>query len=139
MNQRKPRALSRSETMAKVKSRDTRPELVLRRAIWARGLRYRLRSALPGTRDIVFRREKVAVFVDGCFWHGCALHYRKPASNEGYWSTKLRRNVERDRRVDRELELLGWHTVRIWEHEVVADIDAVAERLCAVVASRRSF
>jgi DNA mismatch endonuclease (patch repair protein) len=104
--------------------RDTAPELRLRRALHALGHRYRV--SLPvqagGVRvrpDIVFPRQRVAVFVDGCFWHCCALHGRRPADPTGYWTAKLDRNVERDRRVTSSLEAEGWRVVRIWEHEPV--------------------
>lgn len=101
---------------------DTKPEIALRRALHARGYRYRkdLRLDLPdGVRvrpDIVFTARKVAVFVDGCFWHVCPEHGREPTSNEWYWTPKLRRNVERDRTADAALQAAGWRVVRLWEH-----------------------
>lgn len=115
--------------MAAIRGRDTRPELILRQALWARGYRFRLRQKLPGSPDLVFRRVRVAVFVDGCFWHGCPLHYRRPPRNTGYWDRKLERNILRDRRTDAELEKAGWTVVRIWEHEVIAELPQVIERV----------
>jgi DNA mismatch endonuclease (patch repair protein) len=105
---------------------DTKPEVVLRSALHAAGHRFRkdLRLDLDGVRvrpDIVFPRRKVAVFVDGCFWHVCPVHGREPTTNEWYWTPKLRRNVERDRAADAALRGAGWTVVRIWEHEPVAD------------------
>jgi DNA mismatch endonuclease (patch repair protein) len=80
--------------------------------------------------DIVFPRQRVAVFVDGCFWHCCATHGRRPADPTGYWSAKLDRNIERDQRVTSSLEADGWQVVRIWEHESVEDaVRAVAAAL----------
>src|SRR5689334_3181348 len=103
--------------------RDTGPELALRRELFARGLRYRVhRRPVPGLRaqaDVLFPRERVAVFVDGCFWHGCPDHGVLPKSNREFWSAKLAGNVERDRRTDRNLNESGWLVLRVWEHELV--------------------
>ena len=121
--------LSKSEQMARVRSRNTDPETALRRALRARGLRYRLEAPLPGSPDIVFVRAKLAVFVDGCFWHGCPMHYTKPVRNADFWDRKLTRNVDRDRKADAELLALGWTVVRIWEHDVADDLPAVVEQL----------
>ncbi len=110
---------------------DTKPELALRRALHGRGYRYRkdYRLDLDGGKrvrpDIAFTARRVAVFVDGCFWHSCPEHGSKPAVNVGYWDPKLRRNVERDRAADAALAAAGWEVVRIWEHESVADAVAV--------------
>jgi DNA mismatch endonuclease (patch repair protein) len=106
---------------------DTKPELALRRALHGRGYRYRKDYRLDladGKRvrpDIAFTARRVAVFVDGCFWHSCPQHGSKPAVNVGYWDPKLRRNVERDRAADTALAAAGWEVVRIWEHEPLAD------------------
>lgn len=103
------------------RSRDTKPELALRRAVYARGLRYRVAVRplpdLRATADLVFRRARVAVFMDGCFWHGCPEHHRQPTQNGSYWSQKVSKNRERDARVDLALRSAGWEVVRIWEHE----------------------
>ncbi|GAA1937527.1 very short patch repair endonuclease [Nocardioides hwasunensis] len=105
------------------RSRDTGPEMALRRALHAQGLRYRLNARpLPQIRrtaDIVFRSKRVAVFVDGCFWHGCPEHYRAPKANAQYWSAKVNRNVARDIQVDEILRDAGWVSVRVWEHEAI--------------------
>jgi DNA mismatch endonuclease (patch repair protein) len=106
------------------RKRDTRPELLLRRAVHRFGLRYRVATRplpnRPWTADLVFRSARVAVFVDGCFWHGCPEHYGEPRTNTGYWAPKIARNRERDEVVTRELCEAGWTVVRIWEHEDVA-------------------
>lgn len=104
------------------RSVDTGLELALRRALHARGLRYRknLRVDLPGLSvrpDVVFTRVRLALFADGCFWHMCPLHATEPKANSNYWGPKLRRNVARDRRVDAALDAAGWTVLRIWEHE----------------------
>ena len=107
--------------MAGNRSRDTRPELALRRILHARGLRYRNDEA-PVRRfrmraDIVFRRHRVAVFVDGCFWHSCPDHRTLPKAHREYWLAKLERTVSRDREQNAALAVAGWHVVRVWEHE----------------------
>jgi DNA mismatch endonuclease (patch repair protein) len=119
--------------MARVRSRNTDPEIKLRKALWSIGLRYRLASKLPGSPDIVFVRARVAVFVDGCFWHGCPTHYRAPKTNQDFWSRKLERNQNRDARVNTELAALGWHVVRVWEHEVHEKLEEVVSDIERVV------
>jgi DNA mismatch endonuclease (patch repair protein) len=112
-------ALSRSQQMARIRSKHTRPEEILRRLLWSRGFRYRLHVRVDGCRpDLVFRKSSVLVFIDGCFWHGCPVHYVRPRSRDGFWSEKLLANVERDVRQTRELEKRGWRVCRLWEHEV---------------------
>lgn len=115
--------------------RDTKPEVALRSALHAAGLRFRkdYRLDLDGVRvrpDIVFTRAKVAVFVDGCFWHSCPLHGTRPTRNADYWLPKLARNVERDREQDAALAAHGWQAVRIWEHESLEDaVQKVVEQV----------
>ncbi|WET79954.1 very short patch repair endonuclease [Amycolatopsis sp. QT-25] len=117
-----PKNAGRSRNMQANRRADTKPEVELRKALHHLGYRYRkdLRLTLDdGVKvrpDVVFTARKVAVFVDGCFWHVCPEHGRQPTSNEWYWAPKLRRNVERDRRVTSALEGAGWRVVRIWEH-----------------------
>src|SRR5712691_6653720 len=118
---------------------DTKPELALRRALHRLGYRYRkdyrlqLDQATRVRPDITFTARKVAVFVDGCFWHCCPDHGGQPAANTWYWEPKLRRNVERDRAADAALTQAGWQVIRVWEHEsveaaVAAVISAVGRR-----------
>lgn len=120
-------------------ARDTQPELALRRLLHASGLRYRVdRAPLPGLRrraDVVFGPAKVAVFVDGCFWHGCPEHGTRPRSNEQWWRDKLERNRRRDLDTDDRLLDAGWQVLRVWEHENPA---AAAQRVQAAVRARRS-
>ncbi|BEP13289.1 very short patch repair endonuclease [Acidothermaceae bacterium B102] len=111
--------------MASQKRRDTGAELLLRRALHAQGLRYRIHQRpLPELRreaDVVFRRARVAIFVDGCFWHGCPRHATWPATNAEFWRTKIERNVARDRDTDQLLRAAGWTPIRVWEHESPQD------------------
>jgi DNA mismatch endonuclease, patch repair protein len=126
----------RSANMRANRRTDTKPEIALRRALHALGYRYRkdFRLDLSAGRrvrpDIAFTRLKVAVFVDGCFWHACPDHGSKPKNNEWYWSPKLLRNVERDRAADAALTADGWQVVRLWEHVPLDDaVAAVLEAL----------
>ncbi|MFC5824969.1 very short patch repair endonuclease [Nonomuraea insulae] len=109
------------KSMQSNRGRDTGPELALRRAVHALGLRYRVSirplPAIRRTADLVFTKAKVAVFMDGCFWHGCPDHHTKSATNAEFWAEKVRRNRERDAETDRLLREAGWMVVRVWEHE----------------------
>ncbi len=121
--------------------RDTAPELALRRLLHARGLRYRVDTApLPGVRrraDVVFTRARVAVFVDGCFWHSCPVHATHPKANADWWRTKLEATVCRDRDTDATLAAAGWCVVRVWEHEPALETaDRVAEAYSSRTARR---
>jgi DNA mismatch endonuclease (patch repair protein) len=103
---------------------DTAPERALRAALHARGRRYRVnhRMVIAGVAvrpDIVFTRQRLAVFVDGCFWHGCPSHMSWPKSNRDFWKAKIDKNRERDREQDRLLRTAGWTVIRVWEHEDV--------------------
>lgn len=120
---------ARRRNMQANRSRDTKPELDVRRALHRLGLRYRVAIAPePGLRrraDIVFTRARVAVFIDGCFWHGCPEHGRSAFNyNAEYWSAKIAANVARDADTNARLEQAGWHVLRYWEHEDVKDIVA---------------
>jgi DNA mismatch endonuclease (patch repair protein) len=110
-----------SANMSKHPRRDTGPELELRRLLHANGFRYRVQYPVPGysrrTIDIAFPRRKIAVFVDGCFWHGCPDHGHVPASNYEWWVQKFGRNQARDAQTDGHLRNLGWLVVRLWEHQ----------------------
>jgi DNA mismatch endonuclease (patch repair protein) len=121
------------------RTRDTAPELAVRRLLHALGLRYRVdRTPLRGLRrraDIVFGPSKVAVFVDGCFWHGCPEHGNpRPLANDWYWPDKIQRNKDRDADTDRILQEHGWYVIRAWEHEAPMD---VAARTASAVEARR--
>lgn len=126
----------RSRCMSKVKSRDTKLEVKFRKVLWAKGLRYRLGRKLPGKPDLVFVGAKVAVFIDGCFWHACPIHGQEPKTNAGFWSEKLRKNKLRDQTVNVKLAELGWRVVRIWEHELREDADRCVRELFKTVKNR---
>lgn len=129
---------ARSAVMRAVKSRDTKPEMTVRRAAHALGYRFRLhRKDLPGSPDLVFPRLKTAVFVHGCFWHGhdCPRGARVPKANADYWRAKIARNVARDARVRGELDALGWKTLTLWECEL-KDAAALDARLLGSLGRR---
>ncbi|MFH8606597.1 very short patch repair endonuclease [Streptomyces sp. NPDC018029] len=124
--------------MQAIRSRDTKPERLIRRLVHAHGLRYRVATRplpdLRRTADMVFRPTKVAVFIDGCYWHGCPEHYVSPRTNSGYWSDKVKRNIERDRDTDRRLTEAGWLVLRFWEH---TPADESAAEIIRLVSERR--
>ncbi|WP_437029504.1 very short patch repair endonuclease [Streptomyces sp. enrichment culture] len=129
---------ARRRNMQAIRSRDTRPEILIRRLVHAAGLRYRVAARplpdLRRTADMVFRPAKVAVFIDGCYWHGCPEHYVPPKTNSGYWSDKVTRNVKRDRETDQILKETGWLVLRFWEHE---PSDSCAHKIVLTVLERR--
>jgi DNA mismatch endonuclease (patch repair protein) len=128
----------RRNNMRANRRRDSRPELALRSLLFAAGLRYRcdLRLDLDGKSvrpDVVFTKRKVAVFIDGCFWHSCPIHGNPPRVNSSYWGPKLLRNRERDIEDTDVLERAGWRVIRVWEHESPAEayvriVEALAGR-----------
>jgi DNA (cytosine-5)-methyltransferase 1 len=125
----------RSRIMRAVPAKNTSVEIELRKLLWAAGLRgYRLHDdRVPGNPDVIFASARVAVFVDGCFWHGCAKCYREPKSNQKYWQMKVQRNRDRDARVNAACEGQGWYVVRAWEHEVKAAPRLVVRRILAAI------
>ncbi|MFC4604018.1 DNA mismatch endonuclease Vsr [Rhodococcus kronopolitis] len=131
-----PASASVRGRMREQRRRDTAPEMALRRELHRRGRRYRVdRAPLPGLRrraDLVFPTARVAVFVDGCFWHRCPVHGTAPKNNAGWWAEKLDANVVRDRDTDARLAAAGWRVVRVWEHQdpvTAADaVDRVLDR-----------
>jgi len=106
--------------MSRIRSKNTQPELVFRRFIWGKGVRgYRLHKKLPGRPDLYFGPKKVAIFIDGCFWHKCPECYRAPKSNKKFWTAKIKGNIARDLAADVALKEIGVTTLRFWEHEVM--------------------
>ena len=111
----------RSRCMAAVKGKDTKPEMIVRKYLFSRGLRFRVQvRKLPGTPDIVLPKYKTVIFVNGCFWHGHkgCKYFRLPKSNVDFWQTKITRNIERDAETEAELAAMGWKVIRIWECEI---------------------
>ena len=124
--------------MTSQRQRDTKGELELRSLLHRRGLRFRVHALLPGMRrrsDIVFTRARVAVFMDGCFWHGCPEHGTWPKQNADWWRKKIEANKRRDRDTDARLTAAGWTVIRVWEHE---DPVQAAEEVAEIVLQARS-
>ncbi|MFF7683404.1 very short patch repair endonuclease [Microbacterium sp. NPDC007973] len=118
-------------SMVANRGRDTGPELAVRRILHAKGLRYRVDFAPLGGRrraDIVFTRQRIAIFIDGCFWHGCPDHYTAPVRNGEFWADKVRSNMTRDTETTASISAAGWAVLRFWEHESAPDIcDRIVE------------
>ncbi|RZU51210.1 T/G mismatch-specific endonuclease [Krasilnikovia cinnamomea] len=134
---RTPAALNEavSAQMQRMPRERTKPEMLLRRELHRRGMRFRVNyGRLPGRPDIVFTRVKLGIFVDGCFWHVCPSHSTMPKNNAEWWRAKLSRNVERDREKDELLISCGWRVLHVWEHE---DTHAAADRIEALYLSLR--
>ena len=122
----------RHETMSHIRGKDTRPEVIVRKYLFSKGLRYRKNDRrLPGHPDMVFPKYRKVLFVNGCFWHGHegCRYFRLPSTNVPFWKAKIERNRERDARVVKELQELGWEVITVWECEIrrKADRDAVLD------------
>jgi DNA mismatch endonuclease, patch repair protein len=102
--------------MSSIRSKDTKPEVKIRKALWVNGFRYRIHYGSFKI-DIAFPAKKLAIFIDGCFWHGCPIHSHQPKSNQAYWLPKLKKNIQRDNDVTQRLKAEGWKVMRFWEHE----------------------
>ncbi|MBT2449370.1 very short patch repair endonuclease [Streptomyces sp. ISL-43] len=122
-----------SARMSRQASRNTTPELAVRRLLHASGLRYRVNVPVPGiprrTIDIAFGSNRIAVFLDGCFWHGCPQHATQPKANAEWWRSKLEKNMARDHETTTHLESIGWTVLRFWEHERPDDVARAITRI----------
>lgn len=119
----------RSYCMSRIRGENTKPEVLLRRSLWSKGLRYRLNYKVTGKPDLAFPGRKVVVFVDGCFWRRCPDHYIPPKNSAEFWENKIQGNVERDKRNNALLVSSGWTVIRLWEHEIKEDIGACIARI----------
>lgn len=143
MSTAKPSSPAVSARMSRQASRDTAPEVAVRKLLHASGYRYRLNERVPHmsrrTIDIAFTRAKVAVFLDGCFWHGCPEHATQPKSNAEWWRQKLDRNMARDAETTAHLVAEGWTVLRFWEHQAPVQVaDTVAEVVDREKSARRT-
>lgn len=123
--------MTRSENMSRIRSKDTKPEILIRQELWKRGIRYRKNCKdIYGKPDIAFKGKRIAVFCDSEFWHGKEyLEGRTPKSNSGFWIEKFERNIARDKKVNAVLESKGWLVLRFWEKEIKKEVSAVADRI----------
>jgi len=119
----------RRRCMSSVRNKNTGLEMKLRRALWKAGLRYRVNFKLLGKPDIVFPKRKLAIFIDGCFWHGCPIHGTSPETNAEFWKTKIKVNIERDLQVTSQLKNMGWLVIRVWGHEIKECLDVVIKNI----------
>lgn len=118
----------RSKVMASIKGKNTKPELLIRKILWAKGKRYRIHDrTVTGTPDISNKTKKIAIFIDGCFWHGCSRCYIQPKSNVEYWKKKIIKNNQRRQYIRKKLALDGWHILEFWEHEII-EMPTVVEK-----------
>ena len=123
----------RSQNMSRIKSSNTKAELLFRRYIWSQNVRgYRINTKIKGKPDLYFPRKKIAVFIDGCFWHKCPICFARPKSNNEYWDKKIENNVTRDKQVNKQLNSENISVIRFWEHEINRGISDCYLRLMDV-------
>ena len=127
---------TRSIIMSRIKQRDSKLELRLRKELWKHGVRYRKNVRIYGTPDLMIKKLKILVFVDSCFWHGCPFHCRRPKSNTAFWDAKITRNRARDRKVSRYYRTRGYVVLRFWEHKIQANLPACVEKILLTIDKR---
>lgn len=130
---------SRSKLMSKIKSKNTKPEIVFRKILWSHGIRYRKNAtSIPGSPDILISKSKLVIFIDGEFWHGYNWLQKKEklVANREYWIAKIERNMQRDRENDAQLGSLGYTVLRFWEKDVKKDLDGCLKRVLTVLKAR---
>lgn len=109
----------RLKNMRAIQSSGTKIEILVCKALWRNGVRYRKNvKNLPGKPDVAIKKYKIAIFLDSCFWHKCPIHFKQPKSNQDYWDKKIQRNVEHDKKINEYYSANGWHILRIWEHQL---------------------
>ena len=124
----------RKYNMSMIKSKNTKPEIKLRKYLWSNGLRgYRIHPKLKGKPDIVYTKHKLVIFIDGCFWHKCPKCFKLPKSNVAFWQNKINENVIRDKKTKIVLKKEGWIVLRFWEHEVEKDVEKVYTRIKSAI------
>jgi len=117
-------ATQRSYNMSRIKSKNTKIEILFRKLVWRRNLKgYRVKTNIPGKPDLYFPKKKFAVFIDGCFWHKCPIDFIRPRSKNSYWDKKIKNNILRDNQINKELKKKGIRVIRFWEHEVEKDLE----------------
>jgi DNA mismatch endonuclease (patch repair protein) len=120
----------RKFNMSQIQGKNTNPEIKLRKILFANGIRgYRIHYNLLGKPDIVFTKKKIAIFIDGCFWHKCPMDFQEPETRKEFWMKKINSNVERDKIVNAELRHMGWTVIRVWEHEIRKNPSAVIDTI----------
>jgi DNA mismatch endonuclease (patch repair protein) len=124
----------RKLNMSRVRGKNTGPEIKLRKLLWSRGIRgYRIHHNLLGKPDIVFTKKRVAIFIDGCFWHKCPVCFQEPETRKEFWMKKIQSNIDRDAKVDEQLKNNGWTVIRIWEHEIRKEPEKAIKKIIALL------
>jgi len=127
----------RKFNMSRIRGKNTGPEVKLRKMLFAAGVRgYRIYYKLPGKPDIVFTKKKIAIFVDGCFWHKCPVCFQEPETRNEFWMKKIQSNVDRAAKVNEQLRADGWKVIRIWEHEIRKEPDVVINRIMEYLSDK---
>ncbi len=125
---------SRSKIMSSIRGKNTKPELTIRKLLWSSGKRYRIHDrSVFGIPDISSKKKKVAVFIDGCFWHGCGSCYREPSTNKEFWRKKISSNKRRRMIVLSKLQQEGWRVLQFWEHEIIKDPKRVIKKISMIM------
>jgi len=120
----------RKYNMSRIRGKNTGPEIKLRKLLWTQGVRgYRIHYKLPGKPDIIFTKKKIAIFIDGCFWHKCPVCFQEPETRKEFWMKKIGSNVNRDLKNTLQLQDEGWTVLRFWEHEIRKTPDNVVEKI----------
>jgi len=124
----------RTYNMSQIRGKNTGPEVKLRKLLWSNGVRgYRIHYNLPGKPDIVFIKKKIAIFIDGCFWHKCPICFQEPETRKEFWMKKIQSNIDRDKKVDDQLTNDGWTVIRIWEHEIKKEPENAVKKIIALL------
>ena len=120
----------RKLNMSRIRGKNTGPEIKLRKLLWSRGIRgYRIHHNLHGKPDIVFTKKKIAIFIDGCFWHKCPVCFHEPETRKEFWMKKISSNADRDEKVNLQLQKEGWTVSRFWEHEVRKNPEQILSKI----------
>jgi len=120
----------RKHNMSSIRGKNTKPEIRLRKLLWSQGARgYRIHHSILGKPDIVFTKKKIAIFIDGCFWHKCPVCFQEPETRKEFWKKKISSNVERDLKNTKKLQADGWTVLRFWEHEIRKSPEKVVEKI----------
>jgi DNA mismatch endonuclease, patch repair protein len=124
----------RSYNMSKIRSKNTGPEIKLRKLLWSEGIRgYRIHYNLYGKPDLVFVKKKIAIFIDGCFWHKCPFCFQEPETRKEFWNKKIAANIDRDEKVNVQLRGEGWTVIRFWEHDVRKEPEMLVGRIIEIL------
>ena len=125
--------------MSKVRNKDSAIEIKFRKALWKEGFRYRKNDkSYFGTPDLVLKKYETVIFIDSCFWHGCKEHCQLPIANKKFWGNKISKNIERDKVVGKHYKQLSWKILRIWEHDMIKNIDKMLQKVIYSINSRNS-